>query len=131
MSARTEDSTTASPSADSARAAEARSTQLPPGTAYNMNRHEMFSPEGGTYDIPYRALVAKGVEGMLLSGKNFACTPDFKRDLLPDNMAWGQACGVAAALCIKYGKTPRELEADSAEIQAVLKKQGAILDGVR
>ena len=102
-----------------------------PGTAYNMAEHQLFLCGDGTYDIPYRALVPKNVEGMLLSGKNFACTPDFKRDLLPDNMIWGQACGVAAALCIKYGKTPRELEADSAEIQAVLKKQGAVLDGVK
>ena len=104
-----------------------------PGTAMNTdpNRKGIVPPEGGTYDIPYRAMVAKNVEGMLMTGKLLSCSCDFKRDLLPDNMVWGQAAGIAAACCIKQGKTPREFASDVTELQTLLKKYGAILDGVK
>jgi hypothetical protein len=103
-----------------------------PGTAMNMNPNRVrYSPkDGGSYDIPYRAFVPKGIEGMLMTGKLVSVTEDFKRDLLPDNMIWGQAAGTAAAVCVRSGKTPREIEEDVSEVQAILKKNGAILDGV-
>lgn len=56
---------------------------------------------------------------------------DFKRDQLPDNMIWGQAAGIAAAVCVRRGLTPRELESDVSEVQEILRKNGAILDGTR
>jgi hypothetical protein len=91
-----------------------------------------FSPKGGgSYDIPYRALVPKDVEGMLITGKLMSCTEDFKRDLLPDNMANGQAAGIAAAICAKKGITPRQLEKDVSELQKILVKQGAVLTGTK
>jgi hypothetical protein len=103
-----------------------------PGTAMNIDPNRVgYEPkDGGSYDIPYRAFVPKGIEGMLMTGKLVSVTEDFKRDLLPDNMIWGQAAGVAAAVCVRSGKTPRELEKDVSEVQAILKKNGAILDGV-
>ena len=85
--------------------------------------------DGGSYDIPYRSLVPKKVENMLLSGKLISWTEDFKRDLLPENMVTGQAAGVAAALCVKKGLTPRQLEGDVSELQEILVKQGAVLTG--
>jgi len=42
-----------------------------------------------------------------------------------------QAAGVAAALCVKKGITPRKLEGDVSELQKILVKQGAILYGTR
>lgn len=97
-----------------------------------INENPIFAPANdGSYDIPYRALVPKGIDGMLLSGKLVSLSQDFKRDLLPDNMIWGQAAGTAAAICAKKGITPRELEADVSELQAALKEKGAILDGTK
>lgn len=103
-----------------------------PGIAMNCdpNRNLCMPKDGGSYDIPYRAFVPKGIEGMLLTGKLVSVSEDFKRDLLPDNMIWGQAAGTAAAVCVRNGKTPRELEADVSEVQDILRKNGAILDGV-
>ena len=46
-------------------------------------------------------------------------------------MIWGQAAGTAAAICIKKGITPRELENCVGELQEQLRKDGAILDGVK
>jgi ribulose 1,5-bisphosphate synthetase/thiazole synthase len=103
---------------------------LTPGTAMNLSPGRQWIPkDGGSYDIPYRAFVPKGVEGMLLSGKLVSVGMECKRDLLPDNMIWGQAAGTAAAVCARRNKTPRELEADVSEVQEILKKNGAILDG--
>lgn len=103
-----------------------------PGTAYNTNPNKKsYIPGLGSYDIPYRAFVPKGIDGMLLTGKLVSCTTDFKRDLLPDNMAWGQAAGTAAAVCVRTGKTPRELEKDVSEVQKILRNNGVILDGVK
>jgi hypothetical protein len=42
-------------------------------------------------------------------------------------MVTGQAAGVAAGLCARDGKTPRELEKDVSELQKILVEQGAIL----
>ena len=102
-----------------------------PGTAMNTdpNKVRHMPKDGGSYDIPYRSLVPKNVENMLLTGKLVSVSEDFKRDLLPDNIVWGQAAGVAAALCVKKGITPRELESDVKELQDILVSQGAILTG--
>lgn len=74
-------------------------------------------------------MVPKKVENMLITGKLVSVTEDFKRDLLPDNMVWGQAAGIAAALCAKKGLSPRQMEKDVKELQDILVKQGAILTG--
>ncbi len=56
-----------------------------------------------------------------------------KRDcylrFLPETIETGQAAGVAAALCVKHGLSPRELEKDVSELQATLQAQGVILFG--
>ena len=47
-------------------------------------------------------------------------------------MVTGQAAGAAAALCVKLGVTPRQLEAEEyvKQLQDVLREQGVILEGV-
>jgi hypothetical protein len=102
-----------------------------PGTAMNVdpNRKYHRCKDGGSYDVPYRSMVPKNVENMLMTGKLVSVTEDFKRDLLPDNIVWGQAAGIAAALCAKKGITPRQMEKDVKELQDILVKQGAILTG--
>ena len=104
-----------------------------PGAAMNVSTDRVLHmpKDGGSYDIPYRSLVPKNVEGMLLSGKLVSVSEDFKRDLLPDNIVWGQAAGAAAALCVKKGITPRALEKDVKELQKTLLEQGAILFGTK
>ena len=104
-----------------------------PGEAMNTNRDRKFGrpKDGGSYDLPYRSLVPKNVENMLIVGKLQSMSEDFKRDCLPENMATGQAAGVAAAICAKRGVTPRQLEPDVSELQDILVKQGAVLFGTK
>ena len=104
-----------------------------PGESMNINPdRKMARPkDDGSYDISYKCLVPKNVENMLMAGKLTSVTEDFKRDCLPDNMATGQAAGVAAAICVKKGVTPRQLEKDVKPLQDILVKQGAVLFGTK
>lgn len=81
----------------------------------------------GSYALPYRILVPKGVENFLVAGKHVSTDRAAYLRFVQQTMVTGQAAGVAAAVCVKNGKTPRELEADVTELQRVLLEQGAIL----
>jgi hypothetical protein len=83
----------------------------------------------GSHDIPYRALVPLGLENMLVGGKAISTEWQCHHRFLMETMVTGQAAGVAAGLCAQKGITPREMEKDVSELQAVLQKQGAILYG--
>ena len=67
--------------------------------------------KGEYYGIPYRALVPKSVENLLVAGRCISATSVAAASLrvMPPAMATGEAAGTAAALCVKAGKTPRAL----------------------
>ena len=83
--------------------------------------------DGGSYDIPYRCLVPKKIENLLAAGKCVSTDRPAYLRYVHQTMVTGQAAGVAAALCARDGKTPRELEKDVSELQKKLLDQGAIL----
>jgi hypothetical protein len=85
--------------------------------------------DNGSFDLPYRILVPQKVENMLIAGKHVSTERNCYLRFLPETMVTGQAAGVAAALCVKRGITPREMEKDVSELQNILVKQGAILYG--
>jgi hypothetical protein len=85
--------------------------------------------DGGSHDIPYRCLVPRDVEGLLVAGKMCSTDRDPYMRYLQQTMVTGQAAGVAAAVCAKKGITPRQLESDVSELQAILQQQGAVLYG--
>ena len=87
--------------------------------------------DGGSHDIPYRALVPIGLENLLIAGKAISTERPCHHRFLMETMVTGQAAGVAAGLCAKKGITPREMEKDVSELQSVLQKQGAILYGTK
>ena len=98
-----------------------RSTMLDPDAIY--------PKDGGSTDIPYRSLVPKNVEGLLVAGKPICTDETTYKRFIVSTMVTGQAAGVAAAVCAKKGVTPRKLEKDIKEVQDILVKQGAILFG--
>ena len=79
------------------------------------------------YDIPYRSLLPKNVEGLLLSGRNISGTHRAHASyrVMGVAMATGQAAGMAAALSAKEGCTPRAL--DYHKVQSALMAYGAEL----
>lgn len=84
--------------------------------------------DGGVYGIPYRALLPKGVENLLVAGR--LISSNWEAHMSTRNtvscMAQGQAVGTAAALCAKSGINPRQL--DIKLLQKTLKDQGVYLD---
>ena len=75
----------------------------------------------GGFQVPYRSLIPKGLEGLLVIGKP-AC-PFFHYH--GTNAALGQAAGVAAAVAAKEGGPLRELPVS--KVQKELERQGAVV----
>jgi hypothetical protein len=79
------------------------------------------------YDIPYRCLVPKKIENLLIAGRCISSEQqpyESHRAMVP-MMAIGQAAGAAAALAAEQKIAPRHL--DVTALQNVLRQQGAEL----
>jgi len=84
-------------------------------------------PSGMSYDIPYRCLVPKKIDNLLIAGRCVSSTHEAQAAIrvIPIVVAIGQAAGTAAALAAKLNVTPREL--DVLLLQKTLREQGANL----
>jgi len=82
---------------------------------------------GRDYYTPYRSLVPKGIDGLLVAGRCYAATPEAQRISreIPPVMVMGEAAGTAAALSLDSGVTPRQV--DVAALQKRLLAQGVSL----
>jgi glycine/D-amino acid oxidase-like deaminating enzyme len=82
---------------------------------------------GRDYYTPYRSLIPKGVDGLLVAGRCYAATPDAQRISreIPPVMVMGEAAGTAAALSLESGTPPRKV--DVATLQKRLVGQGVNL----
>ena len=84
-----------------------------------------YLPEGATYGIPYRSLLPREVENVVVAGRCFSATHDAHASArsMGTCMAMGQAAGTAAALAAAGDVAPREL--DPAALRARLQEDGA------
>lgn len=84
-------------------------------------------PPGSSYDIPYRSLVPKNVENLLVAGRCISTTHEAQAAIrvIPIVVAIGQAAGTAAALAAKLNISPRKLNVQL--LQKTLREQGANL----
>lgn len=57
--------------------------------------------DGGSNDIPYRCLVVKGLENLLVAGKAISTDRPSHNRFLQQTMVTGQAAGCAAAICAR------------------------------
>jgi hypothetical protein len=80
---------------------------------------------GRDYYTPYRALLPRGVDQLLVAGRHYSATPEAQRISreIPPCMAMGQAAGVAAGLAVDKGISVREVE--PGDIQRGMRQQGA------
>jgi hypothetical protein len=97
-------------------------------TGPGMDRKTWRPPKGFHYQIPYRILVPVGVDNLLVAGRCASCDHEALGSLrvMPQCGVMGQAAGVAAALSIRAGVTPRNL--DPAALRSELRRQGCIID---
>jgi len=82
---------------------------------------------GESYGIPYRTLVPKGVDNLLVSGRCISTDRMVQGSVrvMPCCLITGHAAGVAAALCCRSDTAPRELDAQA--LRTTLVDQGAYL----
>jgi succinate dehydrogenase/fumarate reductase flavoprotein subunit len=87
-----------------------------------------YLPDGATVDLPYRCLLPRGIDQLLVVGRCLSADHDAHAAVrsMGQCMAMGQAAGVAAALCITNNTTPRSLSI--AALQDHLRAMGAIID---
>jgi len=82
---------------------------------------------GRDYYTPYRSLVPKRVDGLLVAGRCYSATPEAQRlsREIPPVMVMGEAAGTAAALSLEGNVAPRHV--DVAVLQKRLVAQGVNL----
>jgi hypothetical protein len=80
---------------------------------------------GRDYYTPYRALLPRDVEQLLVAGRHYSATPQAQKSSreIPPCMAMGEAAGIAAAQALNAGTTVRKT--DVAAIQRQMRAQGA------
>ena len=85
----------------------------------------VYLEDGAAYGIPYRCLLPREVDRLLVAGRCFSATHDAHASArsMATCMAMGQAAGTAAALSIAEDVEPRALPADT--LRARLVEDGA------
>jgi hypothetical protein len=80
---------------------------------------------GRDYYTPYRALLPRGVDQLLVAGRHYSATPQAQRMSreIPPCMAMGQAAGIAGALAVRGDGLVRDVPASL--IQSGMRDQGA------
>ena len=87
-----------------------------------------YVPGGAAYDVPYRTLVPKGRDDVLVAGRCFSATHDAHASCrsMAQTMAMGQAVGTAAAISLKRDCSVRQVPIG--ELQQKLVASGAVLE---
>lgn len=80
------------------------------------------------HNIPYRCLVPKRIDNLLVAGRCYSATHGAQNRVrdIPACMAMGQAAGTAAALSVKRGVKPSQI--DVRLLRKILVKQGAYVE---
>jgi hypothetical protein len=87
-----------------------------------------YLPEGECVGIPYRTLIPKNSDNVLVAGRCFSANHVAQSSVrsMAQCMLMGQAAGTAAAMAVRQSKQPSNI--DTQELQTILKQNGAILD---
>jgi len=82
---------------------------------------------GTYYTIPYRCLIPKNVDNLIVASRCISATHEAHSSLRVMPIVWsiGQAGGTAAALSLKQNLKPASL--DASKLRSVLTEQGAVV----
>ncbi len=88
---------------------------------------ETFDFNHWRFYIPYRIMLPKNVENLLVTGRCVSASRGASGAIRPTAqcMAMGEAAGVAAVLAIKHNVTPKTV--DVTELRRILTENGAII----
>ncbi|MBP3370099.1 MAG: FAD-dependent oxidoreductase [Clostridia bacterium] len=114
-------------------------TKFPDGIAacnYDIDIHNpegsgtshYYFPEGEFYTIPYRSLIPKGVNNMLVAGRCISSDHGAQASyrIMPTVCCIGEAAGSAIAMAVKSKTDVRQVNTD--ELRAILKANNAFID---
>jgi len=71
-----------------------------------------FIKDGGSYEIPYRCLLPKDIEQLIVAGKNISVTHEANGStrIMACVVSQGEAAGLAAAISVKSNSSPRNID---------------------
>jgi hypothetical protein len=80
---------------------------------------------GRDYYTPYRALLPKGIDNLIVAGRHYSVESDAQKMSreIPPCQAQGEAAGIAVSLALKEDKALRDVDAKAIQIQ--MRAQGA------
>ena len=87
-----------------------------------------FFEQGTYYTIPYRSLIPKDAENLLVAGRCISATHEAQASIriMPIVCTLGHAAGAAAAIAVKDGKNVKDI--DISTLQDTLRKADACID---
>ncbi len=87
----------------------------------------MHLPEDQWYEIPYGCIVPQGVSNLLVAGRPISVDHAIHSSMrvMPPACSVGQAAGMAAAMAVREGKRPGDL--DGVAVRQRLRERGAAL----
>ncbi|MCQ2486018.1 MAG: FAD-dependent oxidoreductase [Clostridia bacterium] len=86
-----------------------------------------YFPDGQYYTIPYRSLIPKGIDNLLVAGRCISSDHEAQASyrIMPIVCCLGEAAGVGASTAVKSGCSPKD--ADIKTIQKILLDSGAFI----
>ena len=96
--------------------------------AYGAGKVHFGQPKPGDwYSIPYRCLVARDLDNLMMAGRCISATHEAlgSARISPTSMAVGQAAGIAAATAVKTARQPRDVDVEA--VRNEIKAQGGML----
>ena len=86
-----------------------------------------FFGKGEWYQIPYRCLIPKGMNNLLVAGRCISSTHEAQASyrIMPYCAELGQAAGTAVSVAVKNGTNVRNV--NIGEVQAILREEGFLI----
>lgn len=80
--------------------------------SFNYNNQTIEANKRPYWQIPYRSLVPRKIDNLLVAGRCFCYEEALKEDarIIGTCLVTGQGAGAAAALAVKYGELPRHID---------------------
>ena len=87
-----------------------------------------YFPDGQYYTIPYRIMIPKGADNLLVTGRCVSATHEAQASLriMPTVATLGEAAGIATAISCESGKSVREIDVE--QLRETLRRVGAKIE---
>ena len=87
-----------------------------------------YFPDGQYYTIPYRVMIPKGADNLLVTGRCVSATHEAQASLriMPTVATLGEAAGIATAISCESGKSVREIDVE--QLRETLRRVGAKIE---